>query len=198
MTTTLCGSRAMKYGAEVAATGHLGLETTGHQHPTRNRRHQCRTTMSLTLRLHRFAVSMSRPSGLDRVMLMTPRRPQRHQGLRQRGSPAGWREQREGRYSRCLDSPDIGLRANHKGTGSNCSVHRPGHQRCGNASTVEKDSFDNTYDKDAVYPIVAMDTLQELINNAAEPVLRSWKAILPEVLRFPKIKTLRWILMVLH
>ena len=36
--------------------------------------------------------------------------------------------------------------------------------------TVENDSFDNTYDKDAVYPIVAMDTLQELINNAAEPV----------------------------
>ena len=36
--------------------------------------------------------------------------------------------------------------------------------------TVENDSFDNQYDKDAEYPIVAMDTLQELINNAAEPV----------------------------
>ena len=36
--------------------------------------------------------------------------------------------------------------------------------------TVENDSIGNTYDKDAVYPIVAMDTLQELINNAAEPV----------------------------
>ena len=36
--------------------------------------------------------------------------------------------------------------------------------------TVENDSFGNTYDKDAEYPIVAMDTLQELINNAAEPV----------------------------
>ena len=36
--------------------------------------------------------------------------------------------------------------------------------------TVENDSFDNTYDKDAEYPIVAMDTLQELINNATEPV----------------------------
>ena len=36
--------------------------------------------------------------------------------------------------------------------------------------TVENDSFDNQYDKDAKYPIVAMDTLQELINNAAEPV----------------------------
>ena len=36
--------------------------------------------------------------------------------------------------------------------------------------TVEYDSFGNTYDKDAKYPIVAMDTLQELINNATEPV----------------------------
>ena len=38
--------------------------------------------------------------------------------------------------------------------------------------TVEYDSIDNQYDKDAQYPIVAMDmdTLQELINNATEPV----------------------------
>ena len=36
--------------------------------------------------------------------------------------------------------------------------------------TVENDSFNDQYDKDAKYPIVAMDTLQELINNAAEPV----------------------------
>ena len=36
--------------------------------------------------------------------------------------------------------------------------------------TVESDSFGSTYDKDAEYPIVAMDTLQELINNATEPV----------------------------
>ena len=36
--------------------------------------------------------------------------------------------------------------------------------------TYESDSFNNEYDKNAVYPIVAMDTLQELINNAAEPV----------------------------
>ena len=36
--------------------------------------------------------------------------------------------------------------------------------------TVEYDSLGNTYDKDAEYPIVAMDTLQELINNATEPV----------------------------
>ena len=37
-------------------------------------------------------------------------------------------------------------------------------------ATYEKDSIDDQYDKDAEYPIVAMDTLQELINNAAEPV----------------------------
>ena len=37
-------------------------------------------------------------------------------------------------------------------------------------ATAEFDSFDDQYDKDAVYPIVAMDTLQELINNAAKPV----------------------------
>ena len=37
-------------------------------------------------------------------------------------------------------------------------------------ATAEFDSFDNKYDKDAEYPIVAMDTLQELINNAAKPV----------------------------
>ena len=36
--------------------------------------------------------------------------------------------------------------------------------------TVENDSLGNTYDEDAKYPIVAMDTLQELINNATEPV----------------------------
>ena len=36
--------------------------------------------------------------------------------------------------------------------------------------TYENDSYDNKYDKNAEYPIVAMDTLQELINNAAAPV----------------------------
>ena len=34
----------------------------------------------------------------------------------------------------------------------------------------EKDSISDQYDKDAVYPVVSMDALQELINNAAEPV----------------------------
>ena len=37
-------------------------------------------------------------------------------------------------------------------------------------ATYEKDSIDDQYDKDAEYPIVAMEALQELINNAAEPV----------------------------
>ena len=64
--------------------------------------------------------------------------------------------------------------------------------------TVENDSFGNTYDKDAEYPIVAMDTLQELINNATEPVSAKLEAILPEVLRFPRVKMSRWILMVLR
>ena len=38
--------------------------------------------------------------------------------------------------------------------------------------TVENDSLGNTYDEDAEYPIVAMDTLQELINNATLPPLK--------------------------
>ena len=37
-------------------------------------------------------------------------------------------------------------------------------------AAAEFDSFNNEYDKNAVYPIVSMDALQELINNAAEPV----------------------------
>ena len=37
-------------------------------------------------------------------------------------------------------------------------------------AAAEFDSFNNEYDKDAEYPIVAMDTLQELINNADAPV----------------------------
>ena len=37
-------------------------------------------------------------------------------------------------------------------------------------AAAEFDSFDNQYDKGAEYPIVAMDALQELINNAAAPV----------------------------
>ena len=56
--------------------------------------------------------------------------------------------------------------------------------------TVEKDSFDNTYDKDAVYPIVAMDTLQELINNAAEPVSAKLEGNIAGSLTVPQDKTI--------
>ncbi len=64
---------------------------------------------------------------------------------------------------------DVGSEANHKTEVTAPSIDL-GISVAATQDTVEKDSFDNTYDKDAVYPIVAMDTLQELINNAAEPV----------------------------
>ena len=63
----------------------------------------------------------------------------------------------------------VGNEANHKTEVTAPSIDL-GISVAATQDTVEKDSFDNTYDKDAVYPIVAMDTLQELINNAAEPV----------------------------
>ena len=64
---------------------------------------------------------------------------------------------------------DVGSEANHKTEVTAPSIDL-GISVAATQDTVENDSFDNTYDKDAVYPIVAMDTLQELINNAAEPV----------------------------
>ena len=63
----------------------------------------------------------------------------------------------------------VGNEANHKTEVTAPSIDL-GINVAATQDTVENDSFDNTYDKDAVYPIVAMDTLQELINNAAEPV----------------------------
>ena len=56
--------------------------------------------------------------------------------------------------------------------------------------TVENDSFGNTYDKDAVYPIVAMDTLQELINNAAEPVSAKLEGNIAGSLTVPQDKNI--------
>ena len=58
--------------------------------------------------------------------------------------------------------------------------------------TVENDSFNNTYDKDAVYPIVAMDTLQELINNAnaAEPVSAKLEGNIAGSLTVPQDKNI--------
>ena len=54
----------------------------------------------------------------------------------------------------------------------------------------EKDSFGNTYDKDAEYPIVAMDTLQELINNAAEPVSAKLEGNIAGSLTVPQDKNI--------
>ena len=56
--------------------------------------------------------------------------------------------------------------------------------------TVESDSFNNEYDKDAVYPIVAMDTLQELINNAAEPVSAKLEGNIAGSLTVPQDKNI--------
>ena len=56
--------------------------------------------------------------------------------------------------------------------------------------TVENDSFDNTYDKDAEYPIVAMDTLQELINNATEPVSAKLEGNIAGSLTVPQDKNI--------
>ena len=56
--------------------------------------------------------------------------------------------------------------------------------------TVENDSFDNTYDKDAEYPIVAMDTLQELINNATEPVSAKLEGNIAGSLTIPQDKNI--------
>ena len=63
----------------------------------------------------------------------------------------------------------VGNEANHK-TGAAAPTIDLGISVAATQYTYEKDSIDDQYDKGAEYPIVAMDTLQELINNAAEPV----------------------------
>ncbi len=57
-------------------------------------------------------------------------------------------------------------------------------------ATAEFDSFDDQYDKDAVYPIVAMDTLQELINNAAGPVSAKLEGNIAGSLTVPQDKNI--------
>ena len=64
---------------------------------------------------------------------------------------------------------DVGNDANHKTEVTAPSIDL-GISVAATQYTYESDSFNNEYDKNAVYPIVAMDTLQELINNAAKPV----------------------------
>ena len=63
----------------------------------------------------------------------------------------------------------VGNEANHK-AGVDAPTIDLGISVAATQYTYENDSYDNKYDKGAEYPIVAMDTLQELINNAAESV----------------------------
>ncbi len=83
----------------------------------------------------------------------------------------------------------VGNEANHK-TGVTAPSIDLGISVAATQDTVEKDSFDNTYDKDAVYPIVAMDTLQELINNAAEPVSAKLEGNIAGSLTVPQDKNI--------
>ena len=64
----------------------------------------------------------------------------------------------------------VGNEANYDATVAEAPVINLGINVAATQATAEFDSFDDQYDKGAEYPIVAMDTLQELINNAAEPV----------------------------
>ena len=84
---------------------------------------------------------------------------------------------------------DVGSEANHKTEVTAPSIDL-GISVAATQDTVEKDSFDNTYDKDAVYPIVAMDTLQELINNAAEPVSAKLEGNIAGSLTVPQDKNI--------
>ena len=84
---------------------------------------------------------------------------------------------------------DVGKEANHKTEVTAPSIDL-GISVASTQDTVEKDSFDNTYDKDAVYPIVAMDTLQELINNAAEPVSAKLEGNIAGSLTVPQDKNI--------
>ena len=83
----------------------------------------------------------------------------------------------------------VGNEANHKTEVTAPSIDL-GISVAATQDTVEKDSFDNTYDKDAVYPIVAMDTLQELINNAAEPVSAKLEGNIAGSLTVPQDKSI--------
>ena len=84
---------------------------------------------------------------------------------------------------------DVGSEANHKTEVTAPSIDL-GISVAATQDTVEKDSFDNTYDKDAVYPIVAMDTLQELINNAAGPVSAKLEGNIAGSLTVPQDKNI--------
>ena len=83
----------------------------------------------------------------------------------------------------------VGNEANHK-TGAAAPTIDLGISVAATQYTYEKDSIDDQYDKDAVYPIVAMDTLQELINNAAEPVSAKLEGNIAGSLTVPQDKNI--------
>ena len=83
----------------------------------------------------------------------------------------------------------VGNGANHK-TGAAAPTIDLGISVAATQYTYEKDSIDDQYDKDAVYPIVAMDTLQELINNAAEPVSAKLEGNIAGSLTVPQDKNI--------
>ena len=83
----------------------------------------------------------------------------------------------------------VGNEANHKKDATAPSIDL-GISVAATQYTYENDSFNNEYDKGAVYPIVAMDTLQELINNAAEPVSAKLEGNIAGSLTVPQDKNI--------
>ena len=83
----------------------------------------------------------------------------------------------------------VGNKANHKTDVAAPSIDL-GISVAATQYTYENDSFNNEYDKGAVYPIVAMDTLQELINNAAEPVSAKLEGNIAGSLTVPQDKNI--------
>ena len=84
---------------------------------------------------------------------------------------------------------DVGNEANHK-AGAAAPTIDLGISVAATQYTYEKDSIDDQYDKNAEYPIVAMDTLQELINNAAEPVSAKLEGNIAGSLTVPQDKNI--------
>ena len=83
----------------------------------------------------------------------------------------------------------VGNEANHK-TDEAAPTIDLGISVAATQDTVESDSFGTQYDKDAEYPIVAMDTLQELINNAAGPVSAKLEGNIAGSLTVPQDKNI--------
>ena len=84
----------------------------------------------------------------------------------------------------------VGNEANYDATVAKAPVINLGINVAATQATAEFDSFDDQYDKGAEYPIVAMDTLQELINNAAEPVSAKLEGNIAGSLTVPQDKNI--------